>query len=598
MSKRREGKAFLPLPDVVNPEGTICITFAVPDNLIHIANFWGVIDKLAHAYNYADDPAHTAVQVASVWRGVVEAAYTSYLENECGGTPEEGQCLENNPSSPILQWWPQNPFTQPNLIPDGYQNPPWHVVTEADTALLALGFLPGDVQTDLLDFPPGTLPTVIPPGGLPRFRVSFDGTDDPDGITVELHFVIIPAGGRVVIIDDGQIINPPPEIANMNRDVLAVPPVTSLEVVIERKFMGTGTHTCEAQMFPAVNDEIPFLYFGGGLRKVVICGKDLPDMVAEFRQTDCILEYRPNAAAAWATIYDPTNCITERVEDIIEEMIEDGVLGGGQPGAGGAGPGPTECQSFTVVLRANERWLCPVPIKANYQITVSEATGGASDGTPFWWCPSGETYVLGSCGPGGESTDAGDPMPAEPHMSLIMGYDGNFYTAYNETHNVSSGLVGSHQLEFQVNDSTLGDNSGSYAFKVEICNAPTHGLQYDAASGQHATITQTDTFKWHVAIEAHDDLPFVPYEVTLWYGLPTPDPIFDCVHFKTTNATGWSADEPDHHVWTAIERQCDDDEVQYFNTNPATVFADGCWKSTYWRSNTPMEFDIEILFDC
>lgn len=83
------------LPDVVNPAETVCFEVAVPNEPHHIAAFRGAMLTLSSAYGWADDPAHTAVAVANVWRGVIENM------GVCGGVQTKIRAGEG---SCELQW--------------------------------------------------------------------------------------------------------------------------------------------------------------------------------------------------------------------------------------------------------------------------------------------------------------------------------------------------------------------------------------------------------------------------------------------------------------------------------------------------------------
>ena len=60
------------LPSVIDPAETVCYEIEVPNDPHHIAAFRGAMLALGSAYNWADDPAHTAVIVAKKWRDVIE----------------------------------------------------------------------------------------------------------------------------------------------------------------------------------------------------------------------------------------------------------------------------------------------------------------------------------------------------------------------------------------------------------------------------------------------------------------------------------------------------------------------------------------------
>jgi len=63
-------------------------------------------------------------------------------------------------------------------------------------------------------------------------------------------------------------------------------------------------------------------------------------------------------------------------------------------------------------------------------------------------------------------------------MRLIALVDATYYDAYNQAILVPSGVSGV-SVEFQANDSSLGDNSGSIAFKVTVCNQAPASFTHD-----------------------------------------------------------------------------------------------------------------------
>lgn len=88
---RKNPPAKWVLPTVVNPETHKCVTIQIPDERFHIAAFWGALQTLGSAYKWADDTAHTAKNVALVWRDIVDSAMlgdcpvpTQYKMDTCG----------------------------------------------------------------------------------------------------------------------------------------------------------------------------------------------------------------------------------------------------------------------------------------------------------------------------------------------------------------------------------------------------------------------------------------------------------------------------------------------------------------------------------
>lgn len=85
---RKPERAKWALPEVVDPEDRLCFTIQVPNERMHLAAFRGALWNLASAVNWADDPEHTAKDVANVWKQIydeVEAclmAVTDVRQNE------------------------------------------------------------------------------------------------------------------------------------------------------------------------------------------------------------------------------------------------------------------------------------------------------------------------------------------------------------------------------------------------------------------------------------------------------------------------------------------------------------------------------------
>jgi hypothetical protein len=194
-----------------------------------------------------------------------------------------------------------------------------------------------------------------------------------------------------------------------------------------------------------------------------------------FRQNGCVLEFSIDCVN-WQVLYDPSECIAER--------------GTQHPPAGDVPVG--ECKDFDVALQANGYYLLPVPVSGDFTVEVTNARGGWNDGSgayppadiSAWFCPSGEAYLLGACSGGGTML-GDDPLPSVNHMRLIALIDGIFYDAFNTTINVPSGTA-SVGVQFQANDPSPGDNSGSIFFHVRVCESTvsTWTKKFDFSAGQ------------------------------------------------------------------------------------------------------------------
>jgi hypothetical protein len=67
---RRNPSAKWVLPEVVDPPDRICFKVMVPNERFHIAAFRGALFMLSSAIYWSDDLAHTAKEVALVWREI------------------------------------------------------------------------------------------------------------------------------------------------------------------------------------------------------------------------------------------------------------------------------------------------------------------------------------------------------------------------------------------------------------------------------------------------------------------------------------------------------------------------------------------------
>jgi len=104
VTRKRLAPARWVLPAVVDPPGRICFQIRVPDEPQHVAAFLGAIYDLAKPYKWANDDAHTAIDVGAVWFGIFEAL----RRNSCECSPDVGiggddmPRLRQNPTNPCL----------------------------------------------------------------------------------------------------------------------------------------------------------------------------------------------------------------------------------------------------------------------------------------------------------------------------------------------------------------------------------------------------------------------------------------------------------------------------------------------------------------
>ncbi len=220
------------------------------------------------------------------------------LNNPCFQVDDD-VCITYPPDAGLIRWEPHNPFTQPDLTPPGYNFPPWAVAEPPVAGLPFVGLEPGDVFTYLPVFPIQTNYLELLSQGLPRFIITVQG----EGV-IELHLLNVPQGGIASITVDGNPLTN--TIVELNRDLLSLPPETTDVVIVEKEIIGAGPHTVRVDFLPTVNDSAIPLFFGGGLRKIVLCGFEQQGLfiMPEFQLNGCNLEWRPSENSPWIDLGD------------------------------------------------------------------------------------------------------------------------------------------------------------------------------------------------------------------------------------------------------------------------------------------------------
>lgn len=221
-------------------------------------------------------------------------AALSYIQN-----PLDSPCLPTSTNdcvdypttySQIIEWIPNNPHaeTQPDYHP-------WYKLAES---LPLTGQQAGDILADLPSIGVDPLaPMPDPAPELPRYRVTINGTG-----SVELHMVSVPFGGMAQLQIDGDILQM--TYIDLNQDYTSIPPELYSTVVWEHEFTTPGEHFIDVTLLPRMNDEATaFVGWGGGLRKIVLCGFNEEANPPMFRFTEeCGLEYRYSEAEDWTPV--------------------------------------------------------------------------------------------------------------------------------------------------------------------------------------------------------------------------------------------------------------------------------------------------------
>jgi len=309
--EKSKKRTLFPLPSTTDDGSRICVKVNIPNIPAHRQAFLGAIYNLTRWYSWEQDEAHTAREIATVWKGV----FNDLLDHFYDGCPEDGdcrQCLDFLPEYPIVEYAPNDPFRTPDYTPPGYIIPPWY----KNPGVALPGVLPTDAMVNLLSL--AEIPIAALAEGMPRFSITTSGTGE-----MELEFVKIPQGGYAIIQSDDAV---PVRLVDLHSvsvtdaaslgtllGILGLPgdyDVVQTET-IELHFGSSGLHVTNCTFIPAIGGEV-ILGFGGGLRRVSLCGLDIPQEtpMAEFQVNDCLLQWRPNDSSSWQTLVDLSTCAT------------------------------------------------------------------------------------------------------------------------------------------------------------------------------------------------------------------------------------------------------------------------------------------------
>lgn len=304
---------------------------SIPDALEYRAAFWGQVWQLGEErfWEQRSPSDERNVIAAQMWRDLLEPVRelfdtdaTCDLTNTCQSYPN---------TASFIQYFPNDPRYTPDLIGEGYNAPAWYFATLA--AQVAYGAFAGDIITTIDRLPAGSLPDILPASGLPRFRVHVFGEG-----TIRLHLRNMVQGSLIQITTDDDTFSV--QFVDVSKDIFSVPPETEPEIVIDRQITGPGAHHIDCIVVSWVNDQFPFLYHGGGLISVELCGV-IPNPQADnfmLRVTDGILEQYDISTDTWEAVDDgyrfistvpPTitgNTVLEALQNLLSGLEDQNVI--------------------------------------------------------------------------------------------------------------------------------------------------------------------------------------------------------------------------------------------------------------------------------
>lgn len=188
---------------------------------------------------------------------------------------DEQGCVNYKPYAPFINYEPQNPYNQPDLVPEGYLSPPFIVNTDFDYPEI-MGYQATDVMVPLtsLSLPDSLEDFLELPFPTIKIHVSGEGQ-------IELDLIQVQNGGRCVIkigsppnildLFDG-IVETGVTVVELGQDITSIPPesdiVSAQEIAINAP-EGTDVYIV---FVPNIDISTELFNHGGGVRQIGLCG--------------------------------------------------------------------------------------------------------------------------------------------------------------------------------------------------------------------------------------------------------------------------------------------------------------------------------------
>jgi hypothetical protein len=252
-SKRQQNRGYLlpQDPDPIDGYELLCVNLKIPNHPAYRAAFRGTLERLSKWWTW--EKSYTegdtrASQAAAYWREI----FNEHLKiGECGRGDD---CIELPLHDPRIEWYPNDPYRTPYDVPPGYLFPPWYIAN----AINIIGARTGDIVTDF-----ARITGIIGWNNSPRLRINLTGS----GI-VQVYMVPVIKGALALYQADGELFSL--RYVDTNKDIGE----TNDEIIIEHKFTTPGDHFLDITMGPNLDENLIPVSFGGGIRKIVICGFD------------------------------------------------------------------------------------------------------------------------------------------------------------------------------------------------------------------------------------------------------------------------------------------------------------------------------------
>lgn len=122
------GKFEANLPSVLEPVGDICVQVTIPAHPDYVKLFVRAVRMLEVNRMYARDENLSAKIVCAQWRDRTVNPLIEALATGTGACGVDGECLAYPPFASFISYFPQNPYTDPDLVPDGFLAPPFYAL--------------------------------------------------------------------------------------------------------------------------------------------------------------------------------------------------------------------------------------------------------------------------------------------------------------------------------------------------------------------------------------------------------------------------------------------------------------------------------------
>jgi len=362
------------LPDVLVPDGEICVNVRIPNHPDYVKLFVRAMRMLEVNRMYQRDEDHSAAIVCEQWRTrtltpLIEALATG---NGCPEDTNEYDCIEYPAFASFIEYVPLSPFQVGAPVPPNYLTYPWWKWSTLDTVLPDWIDNPiNDFIEDLTQYQPNDAITWL--GGLPynglgeiidnAFPFPYIKIHVTGKGSIRMNFLSFPLGGRIMtevdempnILDilTSSFLDPDSRVIDTDRDMTTFPmeqwPLIGVKLEIEEE----GDHIVYCMVLPKVEAGIDFFGFGGGLRSVELCNglrpinvpepppppllEGVTELKPEFQLTaECGMEYRlrdqdDNIVQDWTPVAgwveNAAACFTpEGGEMATKDDIRDGIV--------------------------------------------------------------------------------------------------------------------------------------------------------------------------------------------------------------------------------------------------------------------------------